>query len=152
VTGRALLGDTKLRYVNVKIRDEKKIFGLHRMNPTERVYVTEGQFDSLFLPNAVASGDAHLLSLGDTLIGEHGCEDLVLVWDNTPRSREIVNKMNFAINLGYKVVMLPYDEDAKDLNEMVKGGMSLSDVKELIDTNVYTGLNAHLKLNEWRRC
>jgi transcription elongation factor Elf1 len=56
VAGRAL-SDTKIRYVTVKVSDEKKVFGLHRLRKQERIYVVEGQFDSFFIPNCIASGE-----------------------------------------------------------------------------------------------
>ena len=152
VAGRALAADNKIRYITVKVLDERKVFGLHRLNRMDRVYVTEGQFDSLFLPNAVACGDSNLLGMADYLRKEHNCDDIVLVYDNTPRNKDLVTQMNRAVENGSKVVILPYDPDAKDLNEMVKSGKTLADLKTMIDNNVYSGLSAKLKLKEWRKC
>jgi len=38
VAGRAL-SDTKVRYVTVKVSDEKKVFGLHRVQKENRIYI-----------------------------------------------------------------------------------------------------------------
>ena len=136
----------------LKIRDEKKIYGTHRLDPSTRVYVTEGQFDSLFLPNAVASGDANLIGLADYLKKEFGCQDVVLVYDNTPRNKEIVEQMEKAIEEGHQVVILPYDPHSKDINEMVKFGYNELYVKCLVEKYTFSGLTARLQLNQWRKC
>jgi transcription elongation factor Elf1 len=151
ISGRALSADNQMRYVKVKILDEKKVFGLHRLNLEDRVYITEGEFDSLFLPNAVASGDANLNDLAEYL-RKLGCNDIVIVYDNQPRNKDIVRQIKEAIDYNNKVVLLPYDESSKDLNEMVKNGMSLAQVKELIDKYTCDGLAAQMKFKEWRKC
>lgn len=152
VSGRALAADNKIRYITVKLRDEKKVYGLHRLDPKKRVYVTEGQFDSLFLPNAVASGDSNLISMADHLKKVFGCEDVVLVYDNTPRNKELVSQIKGTIDSGYAVTLLPYDPISKDLNEMVKAGASATDLVNLIDANTYQGLNAQMKFVGWKKC
>jgi transcription elongation factor Elf1 len=148
VTGRSLAADNKMRYVTVKILDEKKIFGLHHLKPG-RVYITEGQFDSMFLPNAVASGDSNLNGLARYLKNDY--DDIVLVYDNQPRNKELVKQISDSIDENYKVVMLPYDPNNKDINEMIKSGMSQQEIKTLIDANTYSGLVAKMKFIEWRK-
>lgn len=153
VTGRALTAENKLRYVTVKIlENERKVFGLHRMVPEKRVYVVEGQFDSMFLENAVASGDANLMSLAEYLYKTCFCEDIVLLYDNTPRNKELVPMIENSIRNGFKVSLLPYDPLAKDINEMIKHGMSMNDIQKLIDDHVYQGLSAQLEFSKWRKC
>lgn len=152
VAGRALAAEEKLRYVTVKVSEGKKVFGLYRTNLGLKIYITEGQFDSLFLPNAVASGDANLNGLAEYLQKSFQCEDLVLVWDNTPRNRDVVRALDEAVTAGYKVVMLPYNEDSKDINEMIKNGLTKETMWTWLENNTYQGLEAKLKLKEWRRC
>lgn len=147
VAGRAL-GDTKLRYLTVKITDEKKVFGLHRLSKKDRVYVVEGQFDSLFLPNAVASGDSNLSGVAEHLAD---C-DAVLVYDNEPRNKEIVRQIGKSIDNSYKVCLFPEGTPGKDINEMVMNGMSKEEIKQLIDENTYSGLTAKLKFTTWKKC
>ena len=151
VTGRALELDNKIRYVTVKITDERKVFGIHHVDPNEKVYVTEGQFDSMFLPNAVACGDANLFGLAEHL-KKMKYKNLVLVFDNQPRNKEIVREVSKAISGEYNVVLLPYDSVSKDINEMVKAGMTKKEIKDLIDTHTFSGLQAHVKFTKWRKC
>lgn len=146
VSGRAL-GESKIRYVTVKVSDEKKIFGLQRLQKKNRVYVVEGQFDSYFLDNCVASGDSNLIGVADFL---EDC-DCVLVFDNEPRNKSIVKQIEKAISKNYKVVIYPnYVENYKDINDMVVlGGFN---VKELVANNIYYGPAASLKFISWRKC
>ena len=72
----------------------------------------------------------------------------VYTYDNEPRSREIVNKIETAIKCGNKVVIFPKHIKEKDLNDMVLAG---HDVQSLVESNTYSGLEATLKLNEWKK-
>jgi len=57
IQGRAL-GESKLRYITLKLHDDnKKVFGLDKINEEELIYVLEGPIDSMFLENAVATAD-----------------------------------------------------------------------------------------------
>ena len=147
VAGRAL-SDNKMRYITVKITDEKKVFGLHRMSRKDRVYVFEGQFDSFFIPNSVASGDSNLCGVGTVLVD---C-DVVLVYDNEPRNKEIVKQVNKAIEEDFKVCLFPESIPYKDVNDMIMGGMSTDVLKTIIDSNTSQGLAAKMKFITWKKC
>lgn len=144
VAGRAL-GDTKLRYLTVKVTDEKKLFGLQRLSRKDRVYVVEGQFDSFFLPNCLASGDSNLGSVPEYL---GGC-DCVLIFDNEPRNKDIVRQIGKAVDAGYQVVIWPSDVEFKDINDMAVSGY---DYRTTIENNIYKGPAAKLKFMSWKRC
>lgn len=147
VAGRAL-GNSKIRYVTVKVSDEKKVFGLHRVSRKDRVYIFEGQFDSFFIENAVASGDSNLSALAEFL---SGC-DCILVFDNEPRNKDIVRQINGAIESNRTVCLFPSSIPYKDVNEMVINGMSIDEIKKIIDENTFSGLAAKLKFIEWKKC
>lgn len=144
LSGRAV-GQSKIRYCTVKVSDEKKLYGLHRLRKSERVYVVEGQFDSFFLPNCVASGDSNLCGVAEFLSDS----ECVLVFDNEPRNREIVRQIGKAIEAGHSVVIWPSDLEQKDINDMVLAGI---DVKSIVEGNIYTGPAANLKYINWKRC
>ena len=147
VAGRAL-SDTKIRYVTVKVSDEKKLFGLHRLNKQNRVYVLEGQFDSYFVENSVASGDSNLGGVA-AILPEL---DIVLVYDNEPRNKDIVKQIEKSIDKGYKVCLFPESVKGKDVNEMIQNGLTSDELKGIIDTNTFSGLTAKLKFTHWKRC
>ena len=118
-----------------------KVYGLDRIDPLRPVYVTEGPFDSHFIANAIAmcGSDVDLSSFN---------YQFVFVFDNEPRSREICSKIAKTAQQGHKVVIFPKSIKEKDLNDMSLAG---HDVQSLVESNTYSGLEAQLKLNEWKK-
>lgn len=147
VAGRAL-SDTKIRYVTVKVSDEKKVFGLHRVRKETRIYVVEGQFDSYFLPNCVASGDSNLGGVAAIFPDL----DVVLVYDNEPRNKDIVKQIEKSIDKGYKVCLFPSSVLGKDINDMIQNGLTSDEITDIIDKNTHSGLSAKLVFTNWKRC
>jgi transcription elongation factor Elf1 len=146
IAGRALT-DTKIRYVTVKILDEKKLYGMHRLRKQEKVYVVEGQFDSLFLPNCIASGDSSLGNVAAVLE-----QDCILVYDNEPRNKDIVKQIEKSIDASNTVCLFPEDTPGKDINEMIINGFTCDQIKNIIDSNTFSGLSAKLRFAKWKRC
>lgn len=145
VAGRAL-GKSKIRYITIKIAEGKKIYGLERINKENKVYVVEGQFDSMFLDNCIASGDSNLSAVSD-YIGI--ASDIVLIWDNEPRNKEIVKTMESAIDAGHNVVIWQQQDGGKDINEMVLNGI---DVQSIVQQRTFCGATAKLEFIKWKRC
>ena len=140
--GRSLAPKAKIRYITIMLDDSMpKVYGLDRVDPTKEVYVTEGPFDSHFIDNAIAmcGSDVNLSSYDYRFI---------YTYDNEPRSREIVNKITSTIKAGHQVVIFPKSIKEKDLNDMALAG---HDVQSLVESNTYSGLEATLKMNEWKR-
>ena len=105
-------------------------------------YVTEGPFDSLYIDNAIAMAGADID--WDMLEGK----EVVFVFDNEKRNREIVKRMEKAISKGYEVVIWPSSLEEKDINDMFNAG---HDVQSLVEFNTYEGLEASIKLSEWKK-
>ena len=137
-----------IRYITIMLDDTKpKIFGLERVNFDKKYYVLEGPIDSLFLTNAVAMAGADGNANGlETLA------NAVFVFDNEPRNKEIVARMEKLIDRGYKVCVWPSGLDVKDINDMVLSGLSAADVELMIDNNTYSGLTGQLAIAMWRKC
>ena len=130
-----------MRYITVMLdEDAPKIFGLDRINPEETVYVTEGPFDSFFIPNSIAM-------CGSDVDLRHLDYQFVFVYDNEPRNKQIVEKITRAAQQGHRVVIFPKNLREKDLNDMVNSGIN---VKDVIESNIYQGLEAQLKLSSWK--
>ena len=140
--GRALLPKSKIKYITIMLEeDAPKVFGLDKIKIEDPVYVVEGPIDSYFLGNAIAmcGSDVDLRSLD---------YQFVFVYDNEPRNKEIVEKITRATEHGYKVVIFPKEVVEKDLNDMYLSGL---DVQNLVESNIYQGLEAKLKLQTWKR-
>jgi transcription elongation factor Elf1 len=146
-TGRAIRSSTSLRYSTIILDDTKqKVFGLDTLNKNKTVYIVEGPIDSLFLENclAMAGSDVNFNLLADP-------NNLVVIYDNEPRNKEIVSKINKAINGGFKVCIWPEYINQKDINDMIKGGHSGASIQAIIDQNTYNGLSAKMRMQSWSK-
>ena len=142
VQGRSL-GPNSVKYITTIFYDDApKIYGLDQIRRGAPVYITEGPFDSTFIRNSIAMCGAD----GD--VGKWGVSDPVWVYDNEPRSHEIVRRISDTISRGEKVVIWPSNIQEKDINDMVLSGHN---VQELVESNIYNGLEATLKFNTWKR-
>ena len=148
VTARAV-DDAKMRYVTLRIDKMKPmVYNLNNVDTTKEVYVTEGPLDSMFLTNAVAAGNADLTKIEN----EIPKGNTTLVFDNQPRSYEIVKIMKNAMADGWKMCVWPDTMDEKDINEMIMAGKTISEVEDVINKNTHSGLSLRLKLNAWSKC
>ena len=140
--GRAL-GPSKVKYITVMLDDNApKIYGLDTINKNEKVFITEGPFDSTFIHNAIAMCGA------DADISNWGICNPIWVYDNEPRNKEIVERISRTIDNGDSVVIWPTLIEEKDINDMVMLGL---DVQSVIESNIYSGLEAKLKFTTWKK-
>jgi len=140
--GRSLVPNS-VKYITVMLDEEApKIYGLNEVNDKLPIYVVEGPFDSTFIDNSVA------LCGSDGDLGYFEGSDVVLVYDNEPRNREIVNRIGKCIARGERVVIWPSGIVEKDINDMVLSGLNVMDV---IKSNTYSGLEAKIKFNNWKK-
>ena len=141
--GRAFHHPTQMRYITVMLeKDAPKIYGLDKINDKEPIFIVEGPFDSLFLGNSVAMAGSDLDPRS------FGWSDYIWVYDNEPRNREIINRIENTIDRGDKVVIWPKSIDEKDINDMFNSGI---DPQSVIESNIYQGLQAKLQLNNWKK-
>ena len=147
IQGRAL-GKSELRYITIKLNDDfDKVFGLDRIDQDEMIYVVEGPIDSMFLENSVATADANLESI--TKLFDKS--QVTLVFDNEPRNKQIVEKINLAIDNHFNVVIWPEFIDCKDINEMVLDGFSPDEIQDIISKNTFVNLRAKMEFVNWKK-
>lgn len=145
--GRSFDPKAELRYITIMIdEDRHKIFGLDSVDFDRKYYVTEGQFDSMFLDNALAMAGADGNSSGLM-----NTENAVYAFDNEPRNKEIVARMEKVLERGQKVVIWPPNLEQKDINDMVLAGIKPVDIELIMDNNTYEGLDGKLALMIWKR-
>ena len=142
IQGRSL-GPNSVKYITIMLEeDAPKIYGLDKVNKEKSIYIIEGPFDSSFVENSVA------MCGSDLDVRSFGWSDYIWVFDNEPRNREIVNRISKTIDRGDKVVVWPSNIVEKDINDMVMSGQ---DVMSVLESNTYSGLEAKLKFNTWKR-
>ena len=138
---------TSIRYITIMLDEDKpKVFGLDKVNFTKRYYIVEGPLDSLFLSNCVAMAGADGNARGLESLG-----NAVFVFDNEPRNKEIVKRMDNALDRGYNVCIWPSSILEKDIDDMVLGRMTAAQVETIINDHTYKGLQGKLELASWRR-
>ena len=142
VQGRAL-SSNPIKYLTIMLDDDApKVFGLDTIDKKLPVYVVEGPFDSTFINNSVA------LCGSDGEVSDLEGSDKVFVYDNEPRNKEIVARIERCIERGERVVIWPSNIRDKDINDMVLSGHK---VQEIVESNTYSGLQAKLKFTTWKK-
>ena len=146
--GRAL-GQSKVKYITIVLDDSvPKVFGLDNCDLSKKHYVFEGPIDSMFIPNSIATAGGDLVSaIGALDVKQSAC----VVYDNEPRNRDTVKKIDKAIMNGYNVCIWPENLEHKDVNDMVLAGLSPEFIKHIIDTHTYRDLAAKLALTKWSK-
>ena len=140
--GRAF-GNEQPKYLTIKLNESKnKIFGLDRIDKEKQIYVVEGPIDSLFLDNCIAVAGSDLNKIEG---------DLTIIFDNEPRNREIVKQIEKVINSGRNIVLWPESMKYKDINDMILGGYSKSEIQQIIMDNTFSGVEAKLRFTEWKK-
>ena len=131
------------KYITIMLVDDApKVYGLEKIDSQKPVYIVEGPFDSTFIKNAVA------MCGSDIDIRSFGWSDYIWVFDNEPRNREIINRISKTIDRGDNVVIWPTSIKHKDINDLVIAGY---DPENMLESNTYSGLEAKVKFNEWKK-
>ena len=136
-------GKEQPKYITIKLdNDATKIFGLDRIDNSKQVYAVEGPLDSLFLDNCVAVGGADLAKLKN---------DVIIIFDNEPRNREICKQMDSCIRFYKKIIIWPDSMKHKDINDMIMAGYTKKQIQEIINDNTFSGAAAQLRFAEWKK-
>lgn len=137
-----------VRYITIMIEEDKpKIFGLDEVDWTKRVYALEGPIDSMFIDNSIAMIGAD----GGTYINSKKKQDIVIVYDNEPKSSMIYKKLSRNIDEGLSVCIWPNFLQYKDINDMILSGMTKVEILNIINVSTFQDLKAKMKLVEWSK-
>lgn len=148
--GRSFKPDSKVKYITIILdEDSPKLFGLDRVDLMNPVIVVEGPLDAMFLRNCIASAGGSIISALPHI--NKDTTKFIVVYDNEPRSKDTIKKMQSAINAGYDVCVWPDSIEQNDVNAMVLTGMKPLDIEKTIKQNSYHGLEAQLKLQQWKK-
>ena len=143
--GRAFGKETP-KYITIMLDETApKLYGLDKVNLTEKVYVVEGPIDSMFIDNSIAMAGADA-----TKLPSNG--DYVFVYDNEPRNPEIVKRMQKHVDNGDAIVIWSDNIGEKDINDMIVAGKSKSDIQEIISKSTHKNLSAKMRFTEWKKC
>jgi hypothetical protein len=157
--GRRLSGKSRYSYVNLK-EDVPMVWGLNKLEVSPAVAL-EGPFDAMFFQGAsVASGGGDIVL--NFIRAGLTPDDIVVVYDNEPRSEHLIKKMMRAVSHGFPVCVWPTKIREKDINDMVKARVDIPTQEkigkvsrylfQIIMDNTFQGLKAEMAISEWRRC
>jgi transcription elongation factor Elf1 len=144
--GRSISKKSKLKYITIILNDVcPKIYGLNTIDWNKNVYVLEGPFDSMFIPNSIAMAGA---DVDISRLTNKKDIDFIFIYDNEKRKKEIVDRMEKAINQGHSIVIWPDNLKENDINDMILQDIQVNDI---IKNNTFRGLQAKIKFNGWKR-
>ena len=137
------LGPNSVKYITIMLNEEApKVYGMDQIDKGKSVYVVEGPFDSTFIDNSIA------LCGSDGDIEHLKAYDLIYAYDNEPRNKEIVSRIERCIKDNKRVVIWPNNIGQKDINDMVLSGHN---VMSIVEENIYSGLEAQVQFNIWKK-
>lgn len=147
VSGRSLY-NSEVKYLTI-IFDETfpKVFGINTVDLKRRNYLFEGPFDAMFIPNSTASLGGEL----NHTINLLNRKTTVSVFDNEPRAKITCGKIQGTINRDNLVCIWPENLEYKDVNEMIVAGYEKEYIKNMIDKRTFSGLEAQLEFNKWKK-
>lgn len=141
----------KMRFITLKFQDDAyKIYGLDKIDKTKPVFVTEGIIDSFFLKNSIAVLGGDIPANLHELVGIDKAQ-LYIVLDNEPRSKDTVNRMDSVIKHGFNIYFWKIDSNLKDINDMIKTGISAEDLQNDILADSLNGFKAKVKFSNWKK-
>jgi DNA primase len=126
---RSYLNNTKMKYKNPEVDKESLIWNEHLINWDDPVYIVEGAFDSIFLPNSIPMlGKFMTQNLFDKLYDNAKKVVIVLDPDAWEDAFRLYHKLNCGKLMGKLwIVKLDGDKDIADL----KGDLSGYEIKQL---------------------
>jgi hypothetical protein len=142
------LRNSNTKYITIILNENMpKVYGLDTVDLDRTTYVFEGPIDSMFVSNSIATAGGEMISA----LKGFDKRNLVLIYDNEPRSPETKKKIDKAILNGYNVCIWPDNLEHKDVNDMVLAGLSPEFIEHIIKSNTYKDLTAKLQLTKWSK-
>jgi hypothetical protein len=136
-----------IRYLTILFNEgELNVSGLDKVKRTEQIFVTEGFFDSLFLPNAISMNSSSVDLERLTEISNK--DNFVFVYDNERRNREIKRRMEKVARAGFRIVVWPrmVIDWGKDINDMVLKNHDVHDIMGVMKENTFSGIEARTRI------
>lgn len=127
---RSFLSKTKLKYKNPDVQKDTIIWNEHLINWNEKIYIVEGAFDSIFLPNSIPMLGKFMSQHLFDKIYDNAKNDVIIVLDPDAWSdaEKLYHRMNCGKLMGrIFIVKLDGNKDIADL----KGNLSDYKIKQL---------------------
>lgn len=147
--GRSFDPKSQCKYITIVLDESMpRIYGIDKLQRTEDTIVLEGPIDSMFLSNAIALGGGENSDI-ERVVSK---EKAIFVFDNEPRSKDTIRRIEKAIDAGYRVFLFPEYITSKDINDMIqKEGYDSVELHAMITRGAVSGMLAKLQLSEWKK-
>ena len=120
---RSLNPKDDIKYITILFDENNpKVYGLESLDKTKHILALEGPIDTMFLSNAIASCGGKIDSILKSC--ELDKNKVTIIYDNEPRNKETVKKMEDAIADNYNVCIWPDYIKQKDINDMILHGLT----------------------------
>ena len=144
IQGRSF-SNNRMKYITLKKENRMCFYNYDTVDTNKKFYVLEGPIDSMFIDNSIATlGMSGFRTLDEKIDDTNA----VYVVDNQPYNKEVVDTIEILIDKGKKVCIFPQDIKEKDINDMVLANLNPNDI---IDEHTYSGLEAKLVFNDWKK-
>lgn len=147
--GRSFNPKSKCKYITIVLDESMpRIFGIDTLERNLDTIVLEGPIDSMFLKNAIALGGGENSDI-ERVVSK---EKAIFVFDNEPRSKDTVKRIQKAIDAGFRVFLFPEKFKTKDINSMIQEeGYEPDELQAMIVRGAVSGILAKLQLSEWKK-
>lgn len=147
--GRSFDPKSKTKYITIVLDESMpRIYGLDTLNRLLDTIVLEGPIDSMFLENAIALGGGENSDIERVVSRDKA----IFVFDNEPRSKDTIRRIEKAIDGGFRVFLFPENIKSKDINDMIKiEGYDSQELHAMIVRGAVSGMLAKLQLSEWKK-
>lgn len=114
--------------------------GLDAIDPLKPLYIVEGSFDQLYLPNSLCAMGVYSsrIVLDLPSIRDIPRNQITIVFDNDYEIFGILLTTLYLLDQGYNVLIWPEGMQEKDLNDLAQLGHSSDEIKTFVDTNTFT--------------
>jgi len=114
---RSYLPKTKIKYKNPEVQKETIIWNEHNIDWSEKIYLVEGVFDSIFLPNSIPMLGKYLNDLLFNKLYDNAKNvTIVLDGDAWDDAENLYHKLNCGKLMGkINIIKLPKDKDIADI-------------------------------------
>ena len=147
--GRRLTDNNTAKYYTAKPSDVSKLwYNQWKVDPTKTIIVVEGPIDAMFISNAIAMVGSGAIT---ELPKEFSESKIIYALDNEPRNNQIVSYYENLVNKNQNVCIWPSYIREKDINEMILSGRDKEEIEKIIVNNSFSGLEASLKLKDWKK-
>ena len=141
-----------LRYITLEVDESApKIFGLDHVDWSKHVWITEGPFDALIVPNTISVAGISLLS-ENKYISDRAKAGFTFVFDRDYQSNyQVYSQLKKAVDDGQSVLL--YNNafpGKKDLNDAIVAGWSVNQLEQYMTSRRRSGLTAKLDLSTFK--